>query len=75
MDDSLTVWAVLSLHPGMSEPPHLTPRKNNKRAAREERLAKELRINLLRRKEQRRAQDRRAVARSEGSDREREPPA
>jgi hypothetical protein len=53
----------------MSEPPHLMPRKNNERAAREERLAKALRVNLLRRKEQRRA------ARLKGSDKKREPPA
>jgi hypothetical protein len=59
----------------MSEPPDLTPRKNAERAAREERLAKELRVNLLRRKEQRRAQQRQEAAQPTQSDREREPPA
>jgi len=59
----------------MSERPHLTPRKSTERAEREERLAKALRENLVRRKEQKRAQDRRAVPQSPGKDREREPPA
>ena len=59
----------------MSEPPHITPKKSVERAAREARLAKALRENLLRRKEQKRAQDRRAVAQSEEPDPEREPPA
>jgi hypothetical protein len=71
----LDSFAVLSLHCRMSEPPHLTPRKDTKRAAREERLAKALRDNLSRRKEQRRAQNMRVVGRSTGSDGEREPPA
>jgi len=59
----------------MSEPPQIAPRKSIERAAREARLAKALRENLVRRKEQKRAQDRRAVSQSEGTDREREPPA
>ena len=59
----------------MSERPHLTQRKSAERSAREERLAKALRENLMRRKEQKRAQDRRAVQHSRGTDREREPPA
>jgi len=59
----------------MSERPHLTQRKSAERSAREERLAKALRENLMRRKEQKRAQDRRAVQQSQGTDREREPPA
>ena len=67
--------AVLSLHRRVSERPDLTPRKRTERAAREARLAKALRDNLLRRKEQRRAQDRREVPQSRGSGREREPPA
>jgi hypothetical protein len=59
----------------MSEPPRITPRKNIERATREARLAKALRENLVRRKEQTRARDRRAVSQSQGTDREREPPA
>jgi hypothetical protein len=59
----------------MSEPPRITPKKNVERAAREVRLAKALRENLVRRKEQQRARDRRTVAQSQGTDREREPPA
>jgi hypothetical protein len=59
----------------MSERPHLTQRKRAERSAREERLAKALRENLVRRKEQKRAQDGRAVQQSQGTDREREPPA
>lgn len=59
----------------MSEPPRITPRKNIEWATREARLAKALRENLVRRKEQKRAQDRRAVSQSQGTDREREPPA
>jgi hypothetical protein len=42
----------------MSEPPHVTRRKAVEQAAREQRLAKALRENLRRRKEQARAQDR-----------------
>jgi hypothetical protein len=53
----------------------MTPEKSAERAAREARLAKALRENLMRRKEQKRAQDRRAVQQSRGTDREREPPA
>jgi hypothetical protein len=59
----------------MSEPPHITPKKSVERAAREARLAKALRENLLRRKGQKRAQERRAIAQSKGTDPEREPPA
>jgi hypothetical protein len=59
----------------MSEPPRIAATKSIERAAREARLAKALRENLVRRKEQKRAQDRRAVQQSQGTDREREPPA
>lgn len=59
----------------MSEPPRITPKKSVERAAREARLAKALRENLVRRKEQKRAQDRQAVQQSQETDREREPPA
>jgi hypothetical protein len=59
----------------MSEPPHITPKKSIERAAREARLSKALRDNLVRRKGQKRAQGRRAVAQSRETDPEREPPA
>jgi len=59
----------------MSEPPQITPKKSVERAAREARLAKALRDNLVRRKGQKRAQGRRAVAQSREMDPEREPPA
>ena len=60
---------------GMSEPPSITPKKSVERAAREARLAKALRENLVRRKEQTRAQNRRALAQSRETGAEREPPA
>ena len=66
---------ALSLHRRMSEPPQITPKKSVERAAREARLAKALRDNLVRRKGQKRAQGRRAVAQSRETDPEREPPA
>jgi hypothetical protein len=59
----------------MSELQRPTPRKNTEQVARDERLAKALRDNLLRRKEQKRARDRLAVPQSQAPDREREPPA
>jgi hypothetical protein len=71
----LDSFAVLLLHRRMTEPPRITARKSIERAAREARLAKALRENLVRRKEQKRAQDRRAAPQSQGTDREREPPA
>jgi hypothetical protein len=55
--------------------PHLTPGSSAERAARDERLAKALRENLRRRKEQRQAQERQGAAQPKGPDREREPPA
>jgi len=66
---------ALSLHRGMSEPPNITPKKSVERAAREARLAKALRENLVRRKGQKRAQDRQAITQSNETDPEREPPA
>jgi hypothetical protein len=57
-------------------PPHFSPEKNAERAAREERLAKALRDNLRRRKDQARAQQERRPSRLEkdqGGDSE--PPA
>jgi hypothetical protein len=58
----------------MSQPPHITPKKSAERLAREARLAKALRENLVRRKEQRRAQEQRAVTQSDAPDPGREPP-
>jgi hypothetical protein len=59
----------------MNEPRHPTPRNSTERVARQERLAKALRDNLLRRKEQKRARDQRAVARSDHPAEEPDPPA
>jgi hypothetical protein len=52
--------AVRTLHRRMNEPPSLSPRKQEERAARNERLAQALRDNLRRRKEQARVQAERA---------------
>jgi hypothetical protein len=49
---------VLPLHRRMDDDSHRTTRKSSERVAREERLAKALRDNLRRRKEQARAQER-----------------
>jgi hypothetical protein len=68
--------APLPLHLGMAQPLQPGAKRNAERAARAERLAKALRDNLLRRKEQARAQQRRAAPLSkkdEGGDGE--PPA
>jgi hypothetical protein len=51
----------------MSEPSQHPPRKNVERAAREERLAKALRDNLRRRKEQARLQKQRLTRSDEPS--------
>jgi len=59
----------------MRELPIITPKKSVERAAREARLAKALRENLVRRKEQKRAQEGRAVRQPQGTDGEDEPPA
>jgi hypothetical protein len=59
----------------MAKPPRITPKKSIDRTAREARLAKALRENLVRRKEQKRAQDRPELAPSPGTGPEREPPA
>ena len=59
----------------MSDSPRITPKKSLDRAARDARLAKALRENLVRRKEQKRAQGRPEVAPSRGTDPESEPPA
>jgi hypothetical protein len=67
-------FVTLSLHRSMSQPPHITPKKSAERAAREARLAKALRENLVRRKEQKRAQEQRAVAQSHTPEPGREPP-
>jgi hypothetical protein len=52
--------AVRTLHRRMNEPPYLSPRKQEERAARNKRLAEALRDNLRRRKEQARVQAERA---------------
>jgi len=59
----------------MSVPPTITPKKSVERAAREARLAKALRENLVRRKAQKRAQEGRTVPQSQTPDPKREPPA
>jgi hypothetical protein len=60
----------------MSEPPQPGAKQNAERAAREERLAKALRDNLRRRKEQARARQGLGAAPSEkGAGDEGEPPA
>ena len=67
---------ALPLHRGMAQPPQPGAKRSAERAAREERLAKALRDNLRRRKEQARAEQRRAAAlpkKGEGGDGE--PPA
>jgi hypothetical protein len=67
---------ALPLHPGMTQPLKPPAKHNTERAAREERLAKALRDNLRRRKEQARAQQGRAgppSKKGEGGDGE--PPA
>jgi|SRR6516162_5638113 hypothetical protein len=71
----LDSFSALSLHREMSELPRITPKKNLERAAREARLAKALRENLVRRKQQKRAQEGREVRQSQKMDRKREPPA
>ena len=58
----------------MSDSPIITPKKSVERAAREARLAKALRENLVRRKEQKRAQEGRTVPQSQAPGRKREPP-
>jgi hypothetical protein len=62
---------ALPLHRRMDDDIHRTPQKSGERAAREERLAKALRDNLRRRKEQARAQEQLGLPRSKeqrGSD-------
>ena len=58
----------------MSATPIITPKKSVERAAREARLAKALRENLVRRKEQKRTQEGRTVPQSQTPDPKREPP-
>jgi hypothetical protein len=55
---------ALPLHQRMDGDFHHTTRKSGERAAREERLAKALRDNLRRRKEQARAQEQLGLPRS-----------
>jgi len=62
-----------SLHRNMKDLPDLTPAKRTERAAREERLAKALRDNLHRRKQQQRARDEQKVLQPQRPNRDREP--
>jgi hypothetical protein len=67
---------ALPLHRGMAQPLRPGTKHNPERAARTERLAKALRDNLRRRKEQARAQQRHAAALSKKREgRDGEPPA
>ena len=66
---------ALPLHHRMRGAPIITPKKSVEREAREARLAKALRENLVRRKAQKRAQEGRTVPQSQPSGRKREPPA
>jgi len=59
----------------MRNAPDLTPAKRTEQAAQQERLAKALRDNLRRRKQQQRAQDEIKARQSQQSDPESEPPA
>jgi hypothetical protein len=70
----LDVLVALLLHRKMKDLPDLTPVKRVERAAQEERLAKALRDNLRRRKEQRRARDEQKVVQPQRPERGREPP-
>jgi hypothetical protein len=63
-----------SLHRYMKDLPDLTPAKRTERAAREERLAKALRDNLHRRKQQQRARDEQKSLQPQKLGRDREPP-
>ena len=62
-----------SLHRYMKDLPDLTPAKRTERAAREERLAKALRDNLHRRKQQQRARDEQKIVQPQRPGRDREP--
>jgi hypothetical protein len=57
----------------MRNPPDLTSLKRAERAAREERLAKALRDNLRRRKQQQRAQEEQKILQPQGPHRDGEP--
>jgi hypothetical protein len=59
----------------MPEPPRRSELKRTEQAARAERLARSLRDNLRRRKEQARARTDADTAPEDGPDRSREPPA
>jgi site-specific DNA recombinase len=62
-----------SLHRYMKDLPDLTPAKRGERAAQQERLAKALRENLHRRKQQQRARDEQKVLQPQRPGRDREP--
>jgi hypothetical protein len=69
----LDVFVALLLHCKVKNQPDLTPAKRAERAAQEERLAKALRANLRRRKEQRRAREEQKVVQPQVPERGREP--
>jgi site-specific DNA recombinase len=69
----LDKFITRSLHRYMKDLPDLTPEKRTERAAREERLAKALRDNLHRRKQQQRARDEQKIVQPQRSGRDREP--
>ncbi len=58
----LDTTEAVPLHPGMTQPLQPGARPNAERAEREKRLARALRENLRRRKEQARARERRVAA-------------
>jgi hypothetical protein len=68
------VFVALLLHRKMKDPPDLTLAKRAERAAQEERLAKALRDNLHRRKQQQRAREEQKVVQLQKPKRDREPP-
>ena len=65
---------ALPLHRRMNDDIHRAPRKSGERAAREERLARALRDNLRRRKEQARAQEKLGLPQSKEPWGDGEPP-
>jgi uncharacterized membrane protein YccC len=71
----LDSFVAVALHQQMRNAPDLIPAKRTEQAAQQERLAKALRDNLRRRKQQQRAQDEIKARQSQQSDPESEPPA
>jgi hypothetical protein len=69
----LDKFITRSLHRKMKNLPDLTPAKRTEQAAREERLARALRDNLHRRKQQQRAREEQKIVQPQRPGREREP--